>query len=259
MLTIDIGNSRIKWAQFAGDDIKAHGAFGYEYSDVENALDKAGLPHVSEAVQISCVAGVELKERIKKWLSANDFKEYRFAETRANQCGVTNSYEIVANLGVDRWLAMIAAYKLSETKSDFVTCVIDCGTAVTLDFVDAKGEHMGGLIMPGYSTMVNSLVRDTGNIGDFSGMNEVITHIKKIRSEIAVSTHDAVVNGCVQLMIAGISGIVSKSMKDSEGKMNCLVTGGDGEWVSDALECANTYNPFLVLQGLKIVSGKEQS
>ena len=258
MLAIDIGNSRIKWALFEGDDIQDHGAFEYNYNDLEKTLDGERLPSTTEIVQISCVARNELKNRIIKWLGLNDYNEFSFAETQSKQCNVINSYEIVSNLGVDRWLAMIAAYNLSDSKSN-ITCVVDCGTAVTLDMIDAKGVHLGGLIMPGYSTMVKSLVRDTGNL---VGLNEMVTVLggnEKVGVGIATSTNEAVFKGCMQLLIEGVSGIIEKYQMESEEKMSCVVTGGDGKRVSDALICANTYNPFLVLQGLRIVSTKNET
>jgi len=249
MLTIDIGNSRIKWAVFAGDDIQSDGAFEYHKETLENDLNGASLPRVTDGLKISCVAGNELKKRFIKWLDTNGYERFQFAETHAEQCAVINSYETPASMGVDRWLAMIAAFKLSNIRETETVCIIDCGTAITLDLLDSTGKHLGGLIMPGYQTMIRSLDKETGDIR----VSEYIYN-ESLTSCLASSTEKAISNGCSQLIVGGWSAIMSNQQNASDGKMHCIVTGGDGEWVSGGLPLTNTYNPYLVLQGLNFAS-----
>ncbi len=249
MLTIDIGNSRIKWAVFVGDAIERHGVLEYDIENLQTVLKNAGLPQASDMLAISCVADKELKECFIDWLNSNGYTNYRFVETRAEQCGIVNSYELPENMGVDRWLAMLAAFRLCDVKTGEIVCVIDCGTAITLDALNAKGNHLGGLIMPGYQTMIKSLIAGTGNIESFGPVSGAF-----VEPGLAVSTSESISKGCSQLIISGLSAIVENYQSVSELKVHCIVTGGDGEWVSGALACKNSYNPFLVLQGLNYVS-----
>ena len=249
MLTIDIGNSRVKWALLERGIMREHGSFSYKIDSLKKDLIKADLPRSTEVVEVSCVAGPEFKKHFISLMNKNAFTNLRFAETKANQRGVVNSYEVPENTGVDRWLAMIEAFRLSDAAEGEVVCVIDCGTAITLDVINNRGRHLGGLIMPGYRTMINSLVSGTGNI-KFSEKN----HNDIDGAGMASSTQGSISKGCSQLITAGLSSIIDTYVKHCDIKVHCIVTGGDGEWVSKAIEYESCYNPFLVLQGLYTVS-----
>jgi type III pantothenate kinase len=247
MLTIDIGNSRIKWALFDAGVIQQHGVLSYDDKNLEVKLTGARLPDDTNGVAISCVAKSEIKARFVTWLEDNNAADFWFVETRAKQCGIINSYDSPECMGVDRWLAMIAAYNNFDARGGSGLCVIDCGTAITLDFIGREGMHLGGLIMPGYQTMLDSLFKDAANIQRVTeGYRE------NIQSGLASSTQDAVIKGCTQLIVGGVTGVIQQFEKKSEHKLNCVVTGGDGGWVSKALTCTSSYNPWLVLEGLNL-------
>lgn len=98
--------------------------------------------------------------------------------------GLSLAYEDPRSLGVDRWLAMLGAQYLSES----VFVVADCGTALTLDAVDAQGQHLGGLIAPGFELMQQSLLTRTARIRDAAQPLP--------SSMFGASTADAVNAGC---------------------------------------------------------------
>jgi len=168
---------------------------------------------------------------------------------------VSNAYAIPDNLGVDRWLAMIAAFQSPLKKQGEAVCVIDCGTATTLDVVDVQGKHLGGMIMPGLQTMYTSLISSASRIQmDKNSGSDLL-----LNSNLASSTERAVKQGCQQMMLEGLSGIVAEQKQGIKGAMRCLVTGGDGRWVSRALKHQNTYEPFLVHYGLHLVASETRS
>lgn len=68
--------------------------------------------------------------------------EWTGVSTNSAALPVAASY---AGMGVDRWLALQPAWE--RMRSAF--CLVDCGTATTVDLVDACGVHLGGWIMPG--------------------------------------------------------------------------------------------------------------
>ncbi len=260
MLTIDIGNSRIKWALFQGNEIIDHGAVVYQNNKFEAALSNADLPVASNKLLISHVAGEELKDRLSNWLKKNDCNDFDFAQTRSAQCNIVNSYTVPASLGVDRWLALIAAFNIGGRGQAEAVCVVDCGTAITLDVLGANGHHIGGLIMPGYQTMYQSLISNTGNIQNPQKTEQSVS----VKPRLACSTHEAVEQGCAQLIVHGLSAIIHSQQKRINEKMHCIVTGGDGQWVSENLasdnfEVENSYNPFLVQQGLYLTTQEKSS
>lgn len=238
MLLIDIGNSRLKWALWDGVKYTGKGAVDNSMSDINGRLSQMFLsvPR-QEKVLISCVAGDDIRAAIDHWFQNNWQVKVSFAVSQAQQQGLTNCYPDVTSLGIDRWSAMLAAW----VKYQKACCVIDCGTAVTLDVIDHKGQHLGGLILPGLATMRSSLVRETHAIDQQQGKPD----------GLANNTADAVESGCTQLLISGLDSMIKKYREMLSGEMLCIITGGDGVHVAGLLETETTLETDLVLDGLK--------
>jgi len=150
-------------------------------------------------------------------------------------------------LGCDRWLAMIAAR--CEFKQTL--CVVDCGTAVTIDVVSDAGMHIGGLITPGIKTARNSLGLNTNNLPSVENVEE---NINNESSFLAINTHDAILGGTLYQLSAYIERIVSEIKQEFGEDIVCIITGGDAHKIQ-----ALTYHYFhhretLVLDGLRIVA-----
>jgi type III pantothenate kinase len=174
MLMIDMGNSSIKWAILEQDRLSPLQRFAYD--NLENQLTLAWLRLDKPlGIWVSNVAGPKKADILSQWVKSHWGLIPTFVKTSRHQCGVTNGYEHAEQLGVDRWLALIGAYQLysaptpigrlksflNENIEKSRLCVVDCGTAVTLDVLSADGQHQGGLIMPGVTTMCQSLKTDT--------------------------------------------------------------------------------------------------
>ena len=134
-LVLDLGNSRCKWA-LADKDLSPGGAFAYG-EDFKRSLDQAlsGLPRPDQVAAVS-VAGAALTDTLAHWIERRWNLDLRRFSARAVQCGVTNSYKDPAQLGADRWAALIAA----RDRVSGTVCVVDCGTAVTVDALDKPFE-----------------------------------------------------------------------------------------------------------------------
>jgi type III pantothenate kinase len=111
-LAIDIGNTRLKWAQYASPQphaaLLAHGAVFLEAMDelAENDWKKLTPP----SSLLGCVvAGEGVKRRAEEQLELWDLAP-RWVVSSAHACGVTNGYEHPTRLGVDRWVALIGAW-----------------------------------------------------------------------------------------------------------------------------------------------------
>ena len=255
MLAVDIGNSRIKWAIFHGDLIKDSGSSAYSHENFENELDSSCLPDSLDSVMVSCVAGESIKNRFEKWGHKKSYTSIDFAISHKRQNGIVNSYLQAEKMGVDRWLAMVAAFREYASNESELICVIDCGTAITLDVLSSDGEHKGGLIMPGYQVMIQSLVQGTENIKQEK--KGVLEETKC--TGLGNSTVDALVKGCGQIIVQGLSGIIDSYQKESAPGLCCILTGGDAQWVSAALAIENVHDPFLVLKGLNVVSKNQDA
>ena len=253
MLTIDIGNSRVKWAQFDGDNVMiAHGVFSYDKKNVVNELIQAELPLRDQAVWLSNVAGADMASLMSQVLDKSSCLDYRFATTQAQQCGVRNGYKQPQKLGVDRWLAMLAAFHLPQRAADQALCVIDCGTALTLDVLDASGQHLGGYIAPGLVALQGVLAEKAADI-DIEPARPATVKMP------ADNTADAVVRGCAQVLLGGIRQMLEDSLPAKQ--KSCIVlTGGDAQWVRDdlSLPTETLYEPLLVNRGLHLVANEQK-
>lgn len=244
MLAIDIGNSRIKWAVLNGIKVLRFSAAEYTVETFLNVLNDFELPAKPVAVAVSLVGSVALKSELTRWLSAKGFTDIRFAQTHKKECGIINSYKEPANMGVDRWLAMVAAFS-RVGRTGRPVCVIDCGTAITVDFIQSDGQHMGGLILPGYQTMLRSLIRGAENINE-----KAQASLPESAWRLGKDTLEAIEQGCAQQIVFGLQGVIQNQQDKTAEHFHCLVTGGDGEWVSKMLRLENESLPYLVLQGL---------
>lgn len=252
MLTIDIGNSRVKWAQFDGDSVIAHGVFSYDKKNFEHELIDAELPLRDQVVWLSNVAGADMVVRTSQILDRTSCRRYQFATTQLQQCGVRNGYKQPQQLGVDRWLAMLAAFHLPQRAADQALCVIDCGTALTLDVLDASGQHLGGYIAPGLVALQGVLAEKAADIDIEPARPATV----KMPSD---NTADAVARGCGQLLLGGVRQMLKDSFPANQ-KLCIVLTGGDGQWVRDGLNLSTEtlYEPLLVNRGLHLVADEQK-
>ena len=242
MLLIDIGNSSIKWAVWEGGEFQQKGAGYYRLSEIGALCNQffTVLP-VQDKIYISCVAGAQVKDEIDLWLRNNWQVNAVYVVSQKQQMGLINAYQDAGALGVDRWYAMIGAWH--KYKKAF--CIIDCGTAVTLDVVDNNGQHLGGLIVPGLTMMRSALQQGTEGIGNVSGQ----------LNDLARNTGDAVNSGCNQLLVEGLESLLNKYKGMLGNDLLCIVTGGDGQNIAGQFICDYIYEPELILHGLKEAPG----
>ena len=157
MLLVDIGNSRVKWATYDRGELGSQSASAYSgwtLDDWRRALFQA--PGVDN-VLVASVAGEATAALLTEAARLETGKPAAFVATSREAGGVRNAYPEPRLLGVDRWLAAIAAYRLARG----ACCVADIGTAATLDGVAGDGQHLGGFIVPGPELMMRSLWRGT--------------------------------------------------------------------------------------------------
>ncbi len=241
-LLIDIGNSRIKWALYEATIERQHGSASHtERELLQHAWQTLPSP---ESIIAANVAGPTLGTTLSRWTEKLWQKEITFITPQAQEYGVTNTYQNPQQLGTDRWLALIAARHISTE----ALCIIDCGSAITLDLLTRSGDYLGGLILPGLQMMRNSLQLDTHAIA-------LDTTTPSIRQQPCAgkNTHQGVINGTLYATVGAIERCVSEL--DPEKKYRCLITGGDAPTLLPLLQGGYQHEPRLVMQGLQIIAG----
>lgn len=234
ILDIDAGNTRIKWRVLDGSRVVAHG-------DQLTELIRQGVPLEVGAVQrldrirLSCVAGEDIVNNLQSQFSDQFDVQLELAEVTESAASVVCGYRDYAQLGIDRWLAVVAAY----AKNSDAVIVVDAGSAVTVDIVSAEAVHQGGYIVPGLQLMHKALWQGTDRI-------KVGAKQSADMNSPGLSTDEALDKGCLLLLIAMIESLVSKY------KARLVVTGGDGELLQNALCVEAELYPDLVLEGLAL-------
>lgn len=231
-LDIDVGNTRIKWRVFDQGLVVAHGDQLTEVSRQATPLEITDVDNI-QRIRLSCVAGNEIVENLRSQLMEQFNCPLVLAEVSGSAAGVTCGYKNYRQLGVDRWLALVAAYN----KINNAVIVLDVGSAVTIDIVGPEGAHQGGYIVPGLRLMHQSLWQGTDSI-------KVNTKIASNIESPGRSTDDAVDKGCLLLLVSTIQSLVAQYC------CKLIVTGGDGLLLRDQLELEAEYYPDLVLEGL---------
>ena len=171
--------------------------------------------------------------------------DVHFARAAKAAYGITNSYKQPRRLGVDRWVAMIGA------RAEFrgAVCVVDVGTAVTIDALDKSGQHLGGQILPGLRLMNSALEKETSDIGK-SG------HPRKDPGTgmqlFAKSTSAATYNGSLSAVCGAVERAV-KTMRAEGFRPKIVLTGGDASRILKQLDGNVLHRPHLVLQGLAFI------
>ena len=238
VLEIDIGNSRVKWRRFANDckEVKSRGI----NLDVNGFLAEQASYEKPSAVRLSNVADRKISSKIADWTGVNWNIQPIMAVVCAECSGVKIQYKDVSRLGVDRWLAMLAAYN----QSNGPCLIIDSGTAFTLDVINEEGLHLGGYILPGLRLMRESLVSKTGI--------RLKDQVLEPRTELGNSTQEAVFNGGVASLVALAEKEIEKQRKKGF-KPNVFITGGDASVLDDLLAYTKSkIEEDLVLDGLSL-------
>tara|TARA_B110000858_G_scaffold3502_1_gene4095 strand:+ start:81739 stop:82512 length:774 start_codon:yes stop_codon:yes gene_type:complete len=238
ILELDVGNSRIKWRLLAAEGLAVTGA-GH-VSGLEDLQRVTELETAITMARMCSVRGGDVNKQLADWVRGKYGVELVLAVVTQSCGGVTNQYADVSRLGIDRWLAMLAAFK----RVGGACVVVDAGTAFTIDLLDAQGLHLGGYILPGLSLMGSSLESTTGIrlTPGFTGRPEVTGH----------STDQAVSNGSLSALLALISQLMRAESSEQLGA-RLLFTGGDAELfhVHAAIKGSEII-PSLVLDGLDV-------
>jgi type III pantothenate kinase len=238
-LLVDIGNSRVKWATLDKDGLSPSQSFQRSKTGIKASLNKAwkSLKDI-EAVYVANVGGDKLGEQLSEWAEKNWQVTPKTIKSEQRRFGVSNAYGESEKLGIDRWLSLIAARQHARQAQ----CIIDCGTAMTIDIVTKNGQHQGGMILPGLSLMRSSLASNTDALTEDEGEQEYKT--------LAANTYSAIQAGTLYSVTATLERIISDLKLSFENKIRFIITGGDAEHLLPLLPDEIHHYPDIVLKGL---------
>ena len=242
-LALDIGNTRLKWAQYASPrpnaPLLAQGAEFLE--NIEKLADGAWQGLAAPAHILGCaVAADAVKRRLQEQMDLWDVAPQWVVASEA-EAGLRNGYDHPTRLGSDRWIAMIGAYhRMLSQGAPRPMVVVMVGTAVTVEAVDASGKFLGGLILPGHGIMLRAL--ESGTAGLHVPTGEV--------REFPTNTSDALTSGGTYA-ITGAMERLHRHLQQRTGQSPLtLMTGGAGWKVAPWLSIEHELIDSLIFDGL---------
>lgn len=231
IVCLDSGNSRIKWGVHDGQAWLAQGAVAHDECGLLASLvtdwprpDKVLLANVAGAA-----AAANIRQQLAAWSAV-------FVEVKSAFQGgeITNLYKMPKSLGVDRWCALIGARSLTRS----ACVVVMAGTATTVDTLDASGNFLGGLIIPGSALMLRALARDTAGLPFAAGHYALSPRC----------TDDAIVTGAIEAQV----GAIERAFSRLPGRdAVCVISGGNADVLSPRLVIPHRLAQNLPLEGLR--------
>lgn len=245
ILLIDIGNTNLKWTWLLGDDLSPLQSRAYRNRSMkEVASDCWRGRQAPVRVLVASVGDKDFAAELAVWVREVWGAKAEFIRSPSRALGVTNAYAEPAQLGVDRWLTLIAVFNNKQAPA----CIVDCGTAVTLDVIDRGGQHLGGLILPGFRMMREALLQGT-NIPRHQAVADT--------GLFARDTASAVAAGSIQATAALIDRVLHESNRRLGERPKLILTGSDAAYLQSVLAepCDNV--PELVMSGLALLAREQ--
>lgn len=238
-LLADLGNTRLKLAGFDGTRLQRLASFTHGDADYPARLiawlDACALP---QELWLASVAGpTRTAEATALFKRAG--LDVRAVATRGEALGLKVAYPRFEQLGVDRWLALLAMH--AEHKAPCV--VVSVGSALTCDGLAPGGRHLGGVIAPAPEAMRAALLARAPGLNGGSGQV----------SMFALNTADGIESGCVLAGAALIENAVNALSARLGGPVGLVVSGGAADALRPFLP-PHEFRPELVLEGLALWS-----
>ncbi len=241
-LLIDIGNTSLKWV--LSSDVSPQTITRLTHDEAPDALAAqwADLQR-PQRLLIANVGQRNTADWVKKWAQEQWRLDAEFLDTEAQGFDVVNGYADPGQLGIDRWLALIAARRLSAKS----LCVVDAGSAITIDLLPRDGYHLGGYIAPGLQMMQHSIAAGTA-LPPFDAAAKAPL--------VGRDTGSAIAGGA--LMSA--AGFIERTLIEWQTRLRAepelILTGGDAERLAQVLCCPARVEPTLVFQGMQLQARK---
>ena len=234
ILDLDIGNSRLKARLSFSEGCVQHRVVEHGSNFPGQELNTF-CGNAVGAIRVSNVAGDRMANALRHWARKFAHPDPVFAIVSRRCAGVETEY---ADLGSDRWLVMLGGFAVAGS----TCCIVDVGTAATIDLVTKNGLHAGGLVLPGLRAMARSLVMETAGVRSLprASFGAPALHLERCVSAGA---------------LFAISGAVDRAvtwLREREGDHpKVLVTGGDGPLLAAHIAGAR-YHQDLVFSGIDV-------
>jgi len=248
-LLVDIGNTRVKWAPLRGTRLGRMQALPHSGEPAAFRRLVSSAPRDVTRVLAVSVAGAKLERVLAIAVKSRFGVPVEFVRSARNVASVRNGYRDTWRLGADRWVGVIAAHDMAGARH---AVVANIGTALTVDAVTGDGRHLGGLITPGPSTMIDSLLSGTHGIRRRAAGNRAGNAVP--RGGFARDTANALSAGATLAAAA----VIDRAMLEARAALKAtpllLLTGGAAAQLRRHIKSPCRVVPDLVLRGLGVLA-----
>jgi type III pantothenate kinase len=248
LLALDVGNTNVTLALFDGDRLAADWRVTSrrEWTADEVAVELRDLFELRD-FELSAVTGVVIASVVPTVNPALVEASRRYLKCEPVMVGpgvktsVRIRYENPRDVGADRIANALAAY----TKYGGPVVVIDFGTAVTYDAIDADGDYLGGAIAPGIEISLDALVSHTA----------MLRRVEPVAPDsiIGRNTINSIQSGLVWGFVAQVEGMVKRMVDELGGRARVIATGGQAPLVAALTSVIEATDPLLTLEGLRLI------
>lgn len=249
-LLVDVGNSYLKWACLVDGELSAFGSAAHDGESLPVDAIKVWSVEAPARVVVSNVAGQMFECAILQWFAA----QWELLPDFVSSVSLLDSYDLKtkyvdpSRLGVDRILVLLAAREWAPV------CVVDCGTAVTVDVLSQQNIHLGGIVFPGVTLMRDVLLDKASGVRQgMMTMDDALSDVDFLGKD----TLSCVAQGACFAVAGGVGRYMDEIRRDL-GEYRCIITGGDALVVQSILKDGYHVVPNLVLRGLQIVAYQNQ-
>jgi type III pantothenate kinase len=253
LLAIDVGNSNNVIGLFSDGRLLTHWRIRTEWNRTADEywvlikefilLHNVGAETIDDIV-VACVVPPLvpiLKEMAHKYFSCEPLLVGPGIKT-----GISILYRNPAEVGADRIVNAVAAYE----KYGGPLVIIDFGTATTFDAVSKKGEYLGGVIFPGIQISMEALFKNTAKLPRVE-----MTTPKNV---IGKSTVESIQSGAVNGFVGMVENLIGKIRAELDPGAKVIATGGVVDWIAEQCPQIEIIDPFLTLEGMRIIHEKNK-
>ena len=230
VLDVDIGNTRSKWR--CGEQ---HGVLANNEKWLPSLVEIAVKP---QRVRVANVAGAQVERDLADCVASLWGLPLEVAATSSCACGIHCGYPDPSQLGVDRWLAILAASQRVAGSA----VVVSAGSAITVDLLSVAQGHLGGYIVPGLEMQRRALFAGTSQVKVTAGWQGA-------GLDPGNDTAGAVLGGCLKMAVA----LIERCRDELDKNATVLLSGGDSEHLRHHLCGKVIVAPELVLDGLAVL------
>jgi type III pantothenate kinase len=248
LLAINVNNTHTLLGVYDGDRLAVHWRLR---SDPARTIDEYGVllrglfadwgverPEITGIILASVVP--PMNERVEQ-VCRRFFGHAPLVVGPGIRTGVPILYDNPKEVGADRIGNAVAAYE--RTRS--ATIVVDFGTATTFDYVTARGEYLGGVIVPGIGISLDALIARTAKL----------PRVELVRPPKVVgrTTIHAIQSGIIYGYTALVDGLVARIREENDSAARVLATGGLAGLIAPNSATIEAVDEFLTLDGLRII------